>query len=98
MKFAVFFEDDPDADPAIRKTLGAAHLDFLAANGDVIRSAGPCTDEHGAPAGGLWIVDCRDVAAVEALIARDPFWPTGLRKSRRILSWRHVFADGQRLA
>jgi hypothetical protein len=32
---------------------------------------------------------------VRRLCERDPFWPTGLRKSVRILEWRQVFADGQ---
>ncbi len=28
------------------------------------------------------------------IISADPFWPTGLRKSLRILHWRQVFRDG----
>ena len=35
---------------------------------------------------------------VEALVKEDPFWPTGLRRSVRILGWSQVFADGKRLA
>jgi hypothetical protein len=34
---------------------------------------------------------------VEALVKEDPFWPTGLRGSIRILCWSRVFADGMRL-
>jgi uncharacterized protein YciI len=30
-------------------------------------------------------------------VKADPFWPTGLRHSVRILSWSQVFADGKRL-
>jgi uncharacterized protein YciI len=29
-------------------------------------------------------------------VKKDPFWPTGLRKSVRILAWKQVFADGRR--
>ena len=35
--------------------------------------------------------------AVTALVHADPFWPTGLRQSVRVLEWRRVFADGARL-
>jgi hypothetical protein len=31
------------------------------------------------------------------LAGQDPFWPTGLRKSVRVLEWRRVFADGRNL-
>lgn len=96
MKFAVIFEDNPDADPEIRRTLTQAHLEFLEKNGDVIETAGPCTTTDGQPAGGLWIVDCASAADVDSLISRDPFWPTGLRKSVRILAWRHIYANGRR--
>jgi hypothetical protein len=31
------------------------------------------------------------------LFANDPFWPTGLRRSARVLAWKQVYADGARL-
>ncbi len=94
MKFAVILEDAPDADPGIRKTHMAAHLAFLEANGDSILSAGPLRDADGAGQGGLWLVEAHDASRVEALVRADPFWPTGLRKSVRVLEWVQVFADG----
>jgi uncharacterized protein YciI len=33
---------------------------------------------------------------VAALYRADPFWPTGLRRSVRVLAWSQVFADGKR--
>jgi uncharacterized protein YciI len=48
-------------------------------------------------AGGLWIVDADDPTTVDALVREDPFWPTGLRQSVRIMRWTQVFADGRRL-
>jgi uncharacterized protein YciI len=42
-------------------------------------------------------VEAKDAAEVDALVKADPFWPTGLRKSVRILAWTQVFADGKRL-
>ncbi|MGH6962403.1 MAG: YciI family protein [Dongiaceae bacterium] len=44
----------------------------------------------GAPAGGLWLVEADDPAAVTTLYQGDPFWPTGLRRSVRILGWSRV--------
>ncbi len=50
----------------------------------------------GTSAGGLWVVKAASPQAVQSLIEADPFWPTGLRKSVRVLEWTQVFADGKR--
>ncbi|MEM7058523.1 MAG: YciI family protein [Pseudomonadota bacterium] len=97
MKFAIIFEDDPNADPAIRARHMADHLSFLEANADKITAAGPLSGPDGAAAGGLWILDASDSADVERLVHQDPFWPTGLRKGYRVLNWTQVFADGRRV-
>lgn len=96
MKFIILFEDDPNADPDIRKTHMPAHLSFLENNADHIETAGPLTDQAGAGQGGLWVVDAQSETDVERLISEDPFWPTGLRKSFKILRWTQVFAHGVR--
>lgn len=97
MLFAVLFTDHPDADADIRRRLMPDHLAFLDTNADSVHAAGPLFDADGNPAGGLWLVEAPDAAAVEALVYTDPFWPTGLRDTVRILAWRQVFADGERL-
>ena len=89
MTYIVLFEDASDADPDLRRRHMTAHKTFLAEAG-VVRAAGPLRDVAG-PAGGLWIVDVDTEDAVDALIKNDPFFPTGLRKSWRILSWTQVF-------
>jgi len=91
----VLFEDNPRADPAIRQRHMADHLAFLEAHADVIRSAGPLQEVDGSPAGGLWIVERATREEVEGLVHADPFWPTGLRKSVRILAWSRVFENGR---
>jgi uncharacterized protein YciI len=98
MLYAVLFTDDPDR-AEVRGQLMPAHLGFLEQNRARIRAAGPLleADESGG-AGGLWLVDADSAAAVTDLIQADPFWPTGLRKTVRILRWAQVFADGRRLA
>ena len=49
------------------------------------------------PAGGLWIVEADDAGQVRALVEADPFWPTGLRQSIRILEWARVYVDGRKM-
>src|SRR5262245_38095308 len=63
----------------------------------VHQSAGPLRAPSGDAAGGPWFVDANSAEAVDALVKEDPFWPTGLRRSVRILNWAQVFADGKRL-
>lgn len=97
MLYAVLFEDAPDAPDDLRKTHMPAHLSFLEANAEMVKAAGPLRAET-AGAGGLWLVEAPDRNAVQALVHADPFWPTGLRESVRILEWRQVFAEGRKLA
>jgi len=97
MLYIALFEDNPDADPAIRKTHMAAHLDFLKANAAKVKAAGPLSTRTGDPGGGLWLVEAEDAETVDTLIRNDPFWPTGLRKSVTVLAWTQVFANGNKL-
>jgi hypothetical protein len=97
MLYAVLFEDNEDQ-AAMRTKHMTDHLAFLERHGAQITAAGPLKDaKDGAPAGGLWLVEAEDANAVRALIKADPFWPTGLRKSLRLLTWTQVFAQGKRL-
>ncbi len=95
MPFAILFEDNEDKAP-MRQRHMADHLAFLEAHAGEVLAAGPLRDGSAA-AGGLWIVDVADRASAVRLVAADPFWPTGLRRSVRILEWSRVFADGRRL-
>lgn len=98
MPTIILFEDNPDAPADLRAAHMPAHLAFLQAHADRIRAAGPLADPSGAAAGGLWIVDVETPAEAERLVREDPFWPTGLRRSVRILEWRQVFVDGAPVA
>ncbi len=96
MIYAVLFEDD-DRHADKRAEHMPAHLAFLEDNAQRIRAAGPLTDTRDATAaGGLWLVEAGSRGQVRALVEADPFWPTGLRKSVRILQWTQVFAEGAR--
>jgi len=97
MLFAVFFTDNAEH-AAARERLMPDHLRFLEQHGDHIRAAGPLREaSDGSGAGGLWLVDAENHDAVTKLVQADPFWPTGLRKTVRILTWSQVFADGRQL-
>ena len=97
MKYIILFEDAPDADPNIRKIHMARHLDFLEANSDKIKTAGPLSDLENRGRDGLWIVEAESSEDVDRLVHEDPFWPTGLRKSYSIIRWKQVYANGGRL-
>ena len=81
----------------VRRRHMAAHLSFLEHNAARIKAAGPLRALSDDPAGGLWIVEADSPDVIDALVKADPFWPTGLRHSVRILGWSQVFADGRRL-
>ena len=96
MIFAVLFEDEA-ARADQRAHYMSAHLGFLEQNAERILAAGPLSDaREGNAAGGLWLVEAAAADQVQALVEADPFWPTGLRKSVRILEWKQVFAEGRR--
>ena len=96
MLYAVLFTDD-DSHADARRRLMPQHLAFLEAHAAQVRAAGPLHDTaDGSGAGGLWLVEAENPETVEALVAADPFWPTGLRKAVRILAWTRVFAEGRR--
>lgn len=97
MLFAVMFEDNPGVGTEIRARHMPDHLTFLERNSARIRAAGPLTSADGSGAGGMWLVEADTEAGVQGLVEQDPLWPTGLRKSVRILCWNQVFADGKRL-
>lgn len=95
MIFAVYFEDNEEF-KHMRPLHMEAHLAFLKKNADQIYAAGPLTDTaNQMPAGGLWLVQAETSTQVRSIVESDPFWPTGLRKSVRILEWKQVFSTVQ---
>ncbi len=94
MLFFVRFTDRSDR-LAVRQAHLAAHMAWLGEHADAIRVGGPLREDPAAnPVGAMWLVEAADRAAVEALIATDPFWANGLRESREILEWRKAVPQG----
>lgn len=85
--FAVRFHDRPGAG-GLRRELLQAHLQWVADHAGMLRVAGSLRESPDAmPVGGLWVVRAPDKAAVETLIATDPFTTGGLRAGWDIFYW-----------
>jgi uncharacterized protein YciI len=97
MLYVVLFEDDTTLGSDIRGRHMPGHLSFLEANAERIKAAGPLRASAGDPVGGLWLVEADSSEIVDRLVKADPLWPTGLRRSVRVLRWSQVFANGRRL-
>jgi uncharacterized protein YciI len=90
LDYAVMFEDNEEK-AGKRAEFMKDHLAFLRTKAEQISAAGPLRNtETGRPAGGLWLVNARSRDEVIELVMADPFWPTGLRKSFKILEWTKV--------
>ena len=92
MPYLILFEDAPGHDHT-RAAHMADHLAFLTAHAAQIDAAGPLFDGDSG-AGGAWVADVDTAEEAMQLVHADPFWPTGLRKSVRVLRWKQVFRAG----
>ncbi|MQT13374.1 YciI family protein [Segnochrobactrum spirostomi] len=65
------------------------HLAWLDGHRDAVRLAGPFLDAAGEkPVGSMLIIEAASAAAVEALLAEDPYAKAGLFASVEIRPWR----------
>ncbi len=87
MRFVALLEDRPDTG-ALRDANQEAHEAFLRQYKGTILMAGALRQQAGdRPIGGLWLFEADSREAVEAIIARDPFYTAGMRASIRVLTW-----------
>ncbi len=97
MLFIVLFEDNPEK-ASMRLQHMKAHLEFLEKNSKNILGAGPLKEANiEGFSGGMWLVEADNAEQARELVEADPFWPTGLRKSAKVLQWAQVFANGKTL-
>ncbi|SON53871.1 YciI-like protein [Hartmannibacter diazotrophicus] len=90
MLFVVSCIDKPGA-LQVRMDNRPAHLEFLDANKDVVKVGGPYMSEDGtSPTGSMLIIDAADRAALDALIAEDPYAKAGLFQSVDVRPWRRT--------
>jgi uncharacterized protein len=77
---------------ALRQATRPAHLAYLEGFAQHMVAAGALLDAAGeAPIGSLLVVDMADRAAVDALVAGDPYTQAGLFASVTISPWRKVY-------
>jgi uncharacterized protein YciI len=79
--------DKPDGLP-LRLATRSAHLDFIAANREAVRAAGPFLNDAGEMCGSMLILEAEDHAAASALAATDPYAIAGLFESVTLRAWK----------
>jgi hypothetical protein len=97
-QFLVTLYDGTDAEaPARRQAARPAHLDGLkdnVASGRLV-FGGPIFDEAQNPIGSFLLADCADRAALDALIANDPYTRRNVWQRVEVRPVRLVVRDGK---
>lgn len=81
-----------------RKATRPAHLDYLAQHKDRVRAAGPFLAKDGTPTGSMLVVEAKDLAEAEAMVAADPYTKAGLFESVSVRAWKYTVGTGLPLA
>ena len=90
MHFVAICLDKPNSDE-LRLAHRAAHLDYLRAHTQTIKSCGPfLADDGAAMVGSLLIVEAKNRAKVDEVLAQDPYRKAGLFGSVEVRRWRWV--------
>jgi uncharacterized protein YciI len=90
MHYVAICLDKPNSNE-LRLANRTAHLDYLRANSQTIKSCGPFLSDDGlAMVGSLLIIEAEDRAGVEAVLAQDPYRKAGLFGSIDVRGWRWV--------
>jgi len=98
MPYAIIAQDRPDG-AEIRRDRRPEHLDYLDANKHLLLAAGAqFADDGTTPVGSILLIDVDDRAAAEQFAANDPFSQAGLFESVKIVPWRKVFFDKERVS
>ena len=90
MLFIAYCTDDPQK-PDLRLETRPAHVDWLKANGAIIRVAGPWMDDSGEkPIGSLLILEGESVEVMRGFLATDPYAQAELFSAVALHPWRWV--------
>ncbi|WP_319531541.1 YciI family protein [uncultured Cohaesibacter sp.] len=81
---------DKDGGLETRKANREAHLAYLGEHSASILVAGPLLDDEGSMMGSSLICEAEDKAALEAILAKDPYAKAGLFKDVSIRGWKWV--------
>ncbi|HXY90685.1 MAG TPA: YciI family protein [Xanthobacteraceae bacterium] len=90
MHYVAICLDKPNSQD-LRLKNRTAHLDYLRANAKTIKSCGPFLSEDGKDmVGSLLIIEAKDRAGVDGVLAQDPYRKAGLFGSVEVRGWRWV--------
>ncbi|WP_181703413.1 YciI family protein [Chthonobacter albigriseus] len=85
---------DKTGHAAVRTDNRSSHLEFLKANADAVKIAGPMlTDDGAGMVGSLLVIEAADRSALDALLAEDPYAKAGLFERIEIRPWRWVIGN-----
>ena len=91
MPFILYAKDKPNS--TLRAQHRAAHLDFVATCRDAFLYGGPMLDEAGRVVGSLMVLDLPNRAALDAHMARDPYFVQGIFGSVEIFESRQIVPE-----
>lgn len=92
MLFALICTDKPNH-LETRMVQRPAHLAFLESLGSNTKAAGPFLGGDEKPNGSLVIIEAVDMAAAQAIAARDPYAIAGLFQSVEIRPWKWLIKN-----
>lgn len=81
-----------DGDPSLRREERAAHLEYVAGRQHLIVYAGPLL-ESGAMIGSIFVFDVPDRAALDAHLAKDPYFTRPIFESVEIWESRRMVPE-----
>ncbi len=91
MPFIIYAKDKPGS--PLRARHRGAHLDFVATCREVFLYGGPMLDEGGKVVGSLMVLDLPDRTALEAHMARDPYFAEGIFGSVEAFESRQIVPE-----
>ena len=91
MPFILYAKDKSNS--SLRARYRGAHLAFVATCREVFLYGGPMLDEAGRVVGSLMVLDLPDRAALDAHMARDPYFVQGIFGSVEIFESRQIVPE-----
>ena len=91
MPFILYAKDKPNS--TLRAQHRGAHLAFVATCREAFLYGGPMLDEGGRVVGSLMVLDLPDRAALDAHMARDPYFVEGIFGSVEIFESRQIVPE-----
>ena len=92
MDFILICKDKPDS-AGLRQTLRGPHLEFISDKQHLFKFGGPLLDDQGRMQGSLMIISFPDRAALDAYLAKDPYFTGGLFESVTIHATRQIVPE-----